>query len=148
MNFLTKELVDSFVYSNIGSDREDSKSVVIKGRTYIKLGTVTATTIVANVYKVYDSSVKPNKYVALFGVARQHPCDVKVSREQGTEVAATNAQSHPIMQIEFDHQPNYFDLKPFMEAYINSLEVVFVKTKQELIAEGKEKELKAGKYNR
>lgn len=148
MNFFRKELVDTFFYTDLNQNREDSKEVVINGRTYIKLGTRTATTVVANLYKVWDPSVKFYKYVALVGVTRQHPCDVKVDKEKGIELANEAANINPSMTITFDHKITYHEFKNFALSYISSLEPKFIKTRQEIVAEGGEEDLKNKKYSR
>lgn len=148
MNYLRKELVDSFVFSDANTNRELSKEVVINGRPYTKYGTRTATTIVANLYKVWDPSVEQNKYVAIFGSARQHPCDVKINKEEGIEVANTNANANPCMNVVFENKPTVDALANFADAYIASIEPKFIKTRQEMIAEGKSEQLTNKVYNR
>ena len=148
MDFLTKELVDTFVYSDFGKDREDSTEVKINGRTYIKFGTRTATCVVANLYKLCTPSDNSLKYVALIGISRQHPCDVKITKNEGLETANVNANISPIANIQFDHKVNWYEIKPILEGIAMAQTKRFVKTRQEIIAEGKEADLQNQKYNR
>ena len=148
MDFLRKELVDSFFFTDYNRNREYSKKVVINGRTYVKFGTHTATTIVANVYKVYDPSVESYKYVALFGISRQHPCDVKVTKEEGIELANIAADTNPFMTCQFDEAPSYHTFKYMADIYICSMKKQLIKTKEEIIANGDEEKLLFKQYRR
>ena len=72
-DFLTKNLVRTFDWDNLSKNRSITEEVCINGRKYIKTGVATSTTVVGNLYLVYDRSVKQNKYVLLVGIARQTP---------------------------------------------------------------------------
>ena len=87
MDFLTKELVGVYSYTNMNEDRNDVKRVVIKGRTWLKTGTATATTVVSLLYRTYNPSVKHNEYIVLMGVARQNPGDINLDKNLGYEIA-------------------------------------------------------------
>ena len=148
MDFLRKDFVDSYFYTDFNKNREYSKEVVINGRKHLKFGTYTATTIVANIYKVYDPSVESYKYVALFGISRQHPCDVKVTKEEGIELANIAAHSKPFMTCQFEEKPNYHTFKYMADIYLHSMPKQFIKTKQEIIANGDEEKLLWKQYRR
>ena len=60
-DFLTKNLIRTFDWNDLGCDRSISEEVCINGRKYLKTGVATSTTVVGNLYLVYDRSVKQNK---------------------------------------------------------------------------------------
>lgn len=132
MDFLTKELIGVYSYTNMNEDRTDVKRVVIKGRTWLKTGTATATTVVSLLYKSYNPSVKRNEYVVLMGVARQNPGDVVLDKEHGYEVAMENALMSPVAIYNFEHEIDKDFIDSMMKNYVMSLPVKFIKTRQEL----------------
>lgn len=132
MDFLTKELIGVYSYTNMNEDRTDVKRVVIKGRTWLKTGTATATTVVSLLYKSYNPSVKRNEYVVLMGVARQNPGDVVLDKEHGYEVAMENALMSPVAIYNFEHEIDKDFIDSIMKNYVASLPVKFIKTRQEL----------------
>ena len=67
----TKELIKTYTYDDIHTDRRGERTKVVKGRTVIELGTKAATSFVGNLYRVYDYSVKSYKQLLLVGVAKQ-----------------------------------------------------------------------------
>lgn len=132
MDFLTKELIGVYSYTNMNEDRTDVKRVVIAGRTWLKTGTATATTVVSLLYKSYNPSVKRNEYVVLMGVARQNPGDVVLDKEHGYEVAMENALMSPVAIYNFEHEIDKDFIDSMMKNYVMSLPVKFIKTRQEL----------------
>lgn len=131
-NFLGKELVRTFVYTTATQDREAYTDVVINGRKYTKYGTLQAVTFVGNLYKVDD------KHVLFVGLSRQHPCDTKVNKRLGYEIASENALDDPFMIIEVNNKFNKHMFNDFVEGYMdNMMELQFVKTRQEIMLEGK-----------
>ena len=148
MDFLTKELVATYDYTDFNVDRRDSTEVISYGRTYLKLGTRTATCVVANLYKLCTPSDNSFNYVALIGISRQHPCDVKITKEEGLEKAQINARISPIATIQFDHKVSYHEIKPILEGILYSQTKRFVNTRQEIIANGGADDLVNQKYKR
>lgn len=138
MKFLTKTLVGDYNYSNRKHDRDCYKEVRINGRKYLKWGTATATTAVAFQYKVFDPSINRSEYIVLVGIARQHPGDTALSHEDGMEIASVNALTNPVMTLTFPTKMDAETIECFMANYIDSLPVVFVKTKEELDELGKD----------
>jgi hypothetical protein len=131
-NMSTKELVRSYSFNDIYTNRNDERRKVIKGRTTIEVGTRIATSFVGNLYRVYDSSVESYKYLLLVGVARQNPdYDSPVEVEEAEEAAALNAQLVPVLTYAVD--------KPFDDDYFTDLCIVmrqmmpvkFIKTPEE-----------------
>ena len=99
----TKELIKTYTYDNIHTDRRDERVNVVKGRTVIELGTRAATSFVGNLYRVYDYSVKSYKQLLLVGVAKQ-PLDNGNGEFEETihEEAMENAWVDPMVKIVLD----------------------------------------------
>ena len=144
IDWLTKELINEWYWSNIDEDRSCIKSERINGRLYNKYGVDCATTAIAFEYKVYDPSDNNYKYAILVGFARQNPGDTVLDEEIGYEIASENALINPsIMLIENNEATEDF-IYCIIEAYVLSLPIKFIKTKSELINEKKNLNL----YNR
>lgn len=131
-DFLTKNLVRTFDWNDLGQNRSISEEVCINGRNYLKMGVTTATTVVGNLYLVYDQSVKRNKYVLLVGIARQHPNDLQVKRNEGIEIANLKSLDTPVMQIEFDHEVTWDEFEELAEWYVEYQTPRFLKTSEEI----------------
>lgn len=132
LDYSIKEFVRSFTYSNLRKDRRTSKEEVILGRTIIKYGTACATTMVTDLWKVWDPSVEQFKYVYLTGMARQHPLDITVKYADGVEIAHENAMTNPVMTMIYDKPISYEMVEHMMELYVYNLPVQFIKTHQEI----------------
>lgn len=140
MKFLNKEIISKEIisvcgYSNVKSNRESTKAVIINGRSYLKHGTMAATTMVAVQYKVNSPSFN-NKYIVAFGIAKQNPGDVFVDEQIGYEIAMENALINPVMVSSFVNKVDDDFMKIIMMSYISTLPIVFVKTKEELEKDG------------
>lgn len=144
LDWLRKEIINEYHYSNINDDRNYFKPVRINGRLYDKYGTICATTVAAFEYKVPVQGVKQFKYVILVGVARQNPGDSFISEKEGIDIAEENAINNPVMRIEYDESPNEENIYLLLKSYVDSLPMKFIYTKDELIKLGKD----IKKYNR
>ena len=131
-DFLTKNLIRTFDWNNLGQNRSTLEEVCINGRKYVKTGVTTATTVVGNLYVVYDQSVKRNKYVLLVGIARQHPNDLQVKRNEGIEIANLKSLDTPVMQIEFDHEVTWDEFEELVEWYVKYQTPRYLKTADEI----------------
>ena len=131
-DFLTKKLIRTFDWNDLGYDRSISEEVCINGRKYLKTGVSTSTTVVGNLYLVYDQSVKRDKYVLLVGIARQHPNDLQVTRNEGIEVANLKSLDTPVMQSEFDHEVTWEECVELAELYVEHQTPRFLKTSEEI----------------
>ena len=99
----TKELVKTYTYDDIHTDRRDERTNVVKGRTLIELGTRAATSFVGNLYRVYDYSVKSYKQLLLVGVAKQPLDGGGIDFEDSMyEEAMENTWIDPIVKIVLD----------------------------------------------
>ena len=131
-DFLTKNLVRTFDWNDLNQNRSIFGEVCINGRKYLKTGVATATTVVGNLYLVYDRSVKHNKYVLLVGIARQHPNDLHIKRNEGIEIANLKSLDTPVMQIEFDHEVTWDEFEELAEWYVEHQTPRFLKTSEEI----------------
>ena len=140
--FLTKKLIRTFDWDNLSKNRSITEEVCINGRKYFKTGVTTATTVVGNLYLVYDQSVKRNKYILLVGIARQHPNDLRIKRNEGVEIANLKSLDTPTMQIEFDHEVTWDEFKELTEWYVDYQSPKFLKTSEEIKESHKNNNLK------
>ena len=146
-DFLFKELVNTFAYTTATQDRDVCTDVSINGRRYTKYGTLQAVTFVGNLYKTgvkgegylkEDGAPvnKNEKYVLSIGMSKQHPCDTKVNKELGYEIAMSNALDNPIILIEINGKFNKKRFCDIVENYLDTMKLEFIKTKLEILAEG------------
>ena len=151
--FLFKELVNTFTYTTATQNRDVYTDVSINGRHYRKYGTLQAVAFVGNLYKVGVSgkghlnlngertSLKPvknqEKTVLVIGMSKQHPYDTKINKEVGYEIATENMMTDPCIIIEVQGKFNYRRFKNIVEDYLNTMKLEFIKTKAEILAEGK-----------
>ena len=119
----TKELIKTYTYDDIHTDRRDERTNVVKGRTVIELGTRAATSFVGNLYRVYDYSVKSYKQLLLVGVAKQPLDGGGIDFEDSMdEKAAENAWVDPMVKIVLDDAED--STVPINEDYFMDLCIV------------------------
>ncbi len=135
MDFLRKDLVRTFAYTTMNEYRGMERQVVVNGRTYVKLGQAQAVTLVGNLYKCWDPIVKSYKYVLMVGVAKQHPCDLKITKQEGYAIANENAYASPSIVMEVAKDFNREKFEYISMCYIELMHLSFVKTKKEIDAE-------------
>ena len=149
--FLFKELVNTFAYTTATQDRDVYTDVSINGRRYRKYGTLQAVAFVGNLYKVGCSgkgywpkedgpiqTSKNEKQVLVIGMSKQHPYDTKVNKELGYEIAQENSLTNPCMVIEVQGKFTKRRFVDLVEYYISTMKLEFIKTRGEIIAEGKD----------
>ena len=152
--FLFKEKVNTFVYTTATKNRDVYTDVSINGRHYRKYGTLQAVAFVGNLYKVgvpsegylnlngQKTSLKPvknqEKTILVIEMSKQHPYDTKVNKEVGYEIAMENMLNDPIIMIEVQGKFDYYRFKNIVEMYLDTMKLEFIKTKAEIIAEGKD----------
>ena len=119
----SKELVRTYYFDDIHTNRSAERRSVIKGRTVIELGTRTAASFVGNLYRVYDYSVKSYKQLLLVGVAKQNTDDRMNDELEGVleEKASVNAWIKPSLKLILDT-----DGEPFNEDYFLDLCIVMI----------------------
>lgn len=119
----TKELIRTYTYDDIHTDRRGERVKVVKGRTVIELGTRAATSFVGNLYRVYDYSVKSYKQLLLVGVAKQPlDCEYGEFEEAMHEEAMENAWVNPMVKIVLDDMED--SRVPISEDYFMDLCIV------------------------
>ena len=137
----TKELIKTYTYDDIHTDRKGERVNVVKGRTVIELGTKAATSFVGNLYRVYDYSVKSYKQLLLVGVAKQPLDGGGIDFEESMyEEAAENAWINPMVKIVLDDVED--STVPINEDYFMDLCIVLSEMmKVELLLTDEEKGL-------
>lgn len=141
LDMTTKELVKTFVYDDINSNRQVQKQNVVNGRTVIELGTRPATLFVGNLYKVFDLNVKSFKYLLMVGVARQNVnWNKPINKEQAEELAMINCLTNPFAQIVLDepisNEDFFYDIGI---VFSNLLPHKMIKTEEEKFLESCDK---------
>ena len=131
IDYLSKELIRSYEWSDFNEERRHHTNEIINGRTYIKTGRYCATSFVGEVFKIDSSSDEPFKYVMLIGMARQHPNEHNASRKAGIEIAAENAFTNPVMEFKMIALPHYEDFVKIVEAYFMTIPYQYVRTRAE-----------------
>ena len=144
MDFLTKDLVKTFSYSSANNYGSYEKRVVVNGRTYYKTGQLQTVTMVGNLYKCYDPNVESFKYMLMVGVAKQHPRDLKITKQEGLEIANEKAYACPsiVMEVPSDFTKEQFQM--FADCYVEFAmrkHLQFVKTNKELLKDEIEKNI-------
>ena len=133
LDFLNKNEINSFVYSSIDRDNVICKNVVIDGRQYTKWGKAQIVTFVGLMFEAQNKdSNKTVNYVAV-GVSKQHPMDIKNDKKIAIETARINALVNPC--IVFYDAPSSFDnftFKKMMDTYVDTMDLDFVMTRDEL----------------
>ena len=135
VDYLSKEVEKVYSFSTIADERYGAKMVKVNGRDYTKYGTYQAVTLVGILYNVYDPSVSRNKKILHVGVAKQNPRDLVVSKDIAYEVAHEKALMEPQCVMEVGDNWRKCHFTEFARNYVNSMELQFVKTAQELALE-------------
>lgn len=128
VKFEDKTLVKSFQYSDVNEDRFMCNRVIIDGRVYYKTGIFQVTTCVGNMFKV-----GPNKYVLYVGMAKQNPGDSVIDKKLAIEVANTKSYTDPSIIMKVSREFNNRHFQNIISKYVDSTEVDFIKTRQELL---------------
>lgn len=131
MDYLSKELVGSYDWSDFNEERSATCPEIIKGRTYIKTGKYCSTAFVGDVYDMHLPSDEQFKYIMFIGMSRQHPNEHTASRTEGIEVASINAKMEPVATIKFITYPTYQQFKNIVEGYLASIPTQFIRTREE-----------------
>lgn len=141
-DFLRKDLLYTYYFNNVDSDRSCTKHEVVNGRNVTVHGTDCATAIIGLLYRVYDPSVESYLIVLHIGVARQGNAYLDVTEEQLYEKAYERALINPDAAIvvgtaeevcgDGHATPASHIWDSLVEVYANSRPVKFVMTPQEL----------------
>lgn len=127
LDFLTKELVCSYSYSNSRLDRNFTKQIELNGRQYVKCCQDTFTVLMGQLYRLNDSS-----YLLLVGKCRQEPFDLDPDIKEIEEMSSFNSFDHPVIMVEFDHEITNDEFYELAEWYISNQKRSELYTEQEI----------------
>lgn len=130
LDFLTKELVRSFFYTNVRLDRDFTKEVELNGRLYTKYCQDTSTFLTGHLYKLNNGN--DGSYLLLVGRQRQLPNDLNQDTSKLEELSSTNSFSHPSIMVELDHEISYDEFCALAEWYIGNQKRSELYTQQEI----------------
>lgn len=131
---LTKELVDTFVYDDVYTNRSAQETFIVKGRTYIKIGTKCASVFVGVLNKVFDTEAGKYKYILSVGHFRQGKSQFVVSYDDFVEDAVFNAYIDPISTLVLDRPINQEQFESYCESIKNMIPIEFLLTDEEMKA--------------
>ena len=132
LDFLRKDLVETFYFTNVNDNRTYVNREIVNGREVDVRGQVCATTLIGLLYRVYDPSVESYKYILHVGVANQGNADAVVNVDEEYEEAYTNALMNPQIQYVIGDDYTSFDWKAFSSAILSTQPKRFVLTDEEV----------------
>lgn len=132
LDFLRKDLVETFYFTNVNDNRKYVNREIVNGREVDVRGQVCATTLIGLLYRVYDPSVESYKYILHVGVANQGNADAVVDVDEEYEEAYTNALMNPQIQYVIGDDYTSFDWKVFSLAILSTQPKRFVLTDEEV----------------
>ena len=132
LDFLRKDLVETFYFTNVNDNRTYANREIVNGREVDVRGQVCATTLIGLLYRVYDPSVESYKYILHVGVANQGNADVVVDVDEEYEEAYINALMNPQIQYVIGDDYTSFDWKVFSLAILSTQPKRFVLTDEEV----------------
>lgn len=131
IDFLTKKEINTFVYSNIKEERYDLKPLQIDGRWYHKFGVKQAVCFFGILYEVENTNTGIKEYILHIGMSKQHPNDSFINKQLSTEIAHENALLNPFTEMKVSKNFKYHNFKYMMKEYLNTMDLKFIKTKEE-----------------
>ena len=103
LDFLRKEQVGEFMYTNAGTNRNFEKKVLVNGHRAVVTYAKPLAEMVGIMYKVWDPSVKSFKYVLNIGIGEQDVNDnIGFSMDALSEEASVNARISPVITVVSD----------------------------------------------
>ena len=132
LDFLRKDLVETFYFTNVNDNRTYVNREIVNGREVNVRGQVCATTLIGLLYRVYDPSVESYKYILHVGVANQGNADAVVDVDEEYEEAYINALMNPQIQYVIGDDYTSFDWKVFSSAILSTQPKRFVLTDEEV----------------
>ena len=132
LDFLRKDLVETFYFTNVNDNRTYVNREIVNGREVDVRGQVCATTLIGLLYRVYDPSVESYKYILHVGVANQGNADAVVDVDEEYEEAYINALMNPQIQYMIGDDYTSFDWKVFSLAILSTQPKRFVLTDEEV----------------
>ena len=101
LDYLRKELINTYEFSNVRTNRNYLAKEIVNGRTIYVEGELCAWTIIGLLYKVYNPSKKTYNLVLHVGYARQGNANTKPNPEEEYERAYVMALENPL-ELVFD----------------------------------------------
>ena len=132
LDFLRKDLVETFYFTNVNDNRTYVNREIVNGREVDVRGQVCATTLLGLLYLVYDPSVESYKYILHVGVANQGNADAVVDVDEEYEEAYINALMNPQIKYVIGDDYTSFDWKVFSLAILSTQPKRFVLTDEEV----------------
>ena len=103
LDFLRKEVVESYSFNNVGMNRNFEKKVLVNGHTSVMTCAAPIAVMEGVLYKVYDHSVKSFKYVLHVGIGEQDVHEtLQTNVEELREMAVENMLISPVITMTFD----------------------------------------------
>ena len=103
LDFLRKQVVDTFEFSNVATNRNFEKKVLVNGHTAVMTCAAPIAVMEGVLYKVYDHSVKSFKYVLHVGIGEQDVHEnVQANVEELKEMAIESMLISPVITMTFD----------------------------------------------
>ena len=132
LDFLRKDLVETFYFTNVNDNRTYVNREIVNGREVDVRGQVCATTLIGLLYRVYDPSVESYKYILHVGVANQGNADAVVDVDEEYEEAYINALMNPQIQYVIGDDYTSFEWSVFSLAILSTQPKRFVLTDEEV----------------
>lgn len=132
LDFLHKDLIGTYHYSNANNDRFCVKYETVNGRRINIEGEYCATTFVGLLYRVYDASSESYKNIMHVGIAHQDKTSSVVYTDEEYEKAYENALMDPQIIYYIDDDYIEFDWGKFTKAVLLSQPNIFVMTDDEI----------------
>ena len=132
LDFLRKDLVETFYFTNVNDNRTYVNREIVNGREVDVRGQVCATTLIGLLYRVYDPSVESYKYILHVGVANQGNADAVVDVDEEYEEAYINALMNPQIQYVIGDDYTSFEWSVFSSAILSTQPKCFVLTDEEV----------------
>ena len=132
LDFLRKDLVETFYFTNVNDNRTYVNREIVNGREVDVRGQVCATTLIGLLYRVYDPSVESYKYILHVGVANQGNADAVVDVDEEYEEAYINALMNPQIQYVIGDDYTSFDWEVFSLSILSTQPKRFVLTDEEV----------------
>lgn len=132
LDFLRKDLVETFYFTNVNDNRTYVNREIVNGREVDVRGQVCATTLIGLLYRVYDPSVESYKYILHVGVANKGNADAVVDVDEEYEEAYINALMNPQIQYVIGDDYTSFDWKVFSLSILSTQPKRFVLTDEEV----------------
>lgn len=129
-NSCTKEFIEDYVFTTIGSDRSSISQHRINGEIYFKKETLQAVTFVGAKYRENNPD-GTTTYKLYVGMSLQNPKDKIVkdskSREIAIDVAAERCRMNPMAVMEVTKWFDKTAFNMFAEMYLSTMKLNYIR---------------------